>query len=79
VAAHGGRLRVRHIASFPFPWPPRTGRSELTRAQLELRDAVVRASEDDLDETVVAAYGWSEIADEDDVASRLDALHDRRR
>jgi hypothetical protein len=79
VSAHGGRLRVHHVASFPFPWPPRTGRSELTRAQLELRDAVVRASEDDLDEAVAAAYGWRDIADEDDLASRLKALHDTRR
>jgi hypothetical protein len=74
VAAHGGRLRVRHVASFPFPWPPRTELGALTREQLELRDAVVRASEANLDEAVTAAYGWRDIADEDDLVTRLRAL-----
>ncbi|HEY5552726.1 MAG TPA: hypothetical protein VIK52_12615 [Opitutaceae bacterium] len=78
VAAHGGRLRVRHVTSFPFPWPPRTGRSELTRAQFELRDAAVRASTEDLDAAVAAAYGWRDIADEDDLAERLRALNSAR-
>ncbi|HUG11381.1 MAG TPA: hypothetical protein VMM36_10220 [Opitutaceae bacterium] len=78
VAANGGRLRVRHVASFPFPWPPRTGRSELTRVQLELRDSVVRASPADLDTAVAATYGWRDIEDEDDLVSRLGAVYNSR-
>lgn len=78
VRANGGRLRVHHVASFPFPWPPHTGRSELTRAQLELRDSVLRAGPDRLDEAVAAAYGWNEITDEEDLVSRLRSLHSSR-
>jgi len=75
VDAHGGRLRVKHVASFPFPWPPRTELGALTREQLELRDRVIRAGGDDLDDAVAAAYGWHDIAGEADVVSHLRATH----
>ena len=79
VHAHGGRLRVRHIASFPFPWAPRTERGALTREQLELRDRVMRASADDLDDAAAAAYGWRDIASEADLIHRLRRAHESRR
>jgi hypothetical protein len=78
VAAHGGRLRVWHIASFPFPWPPRTELGALTRGQLELRDAVIRANAAELDDAVTAAYGWRDVGDEADLVARLCGIHSVR-
>lgn len=69
------RLRVHHVASFPFPWPPRTERGALTRGQLELRDRVVRAGDDELDAAVAAAYGWHDITFEADLVDRLQMLN----
>lgn len=75
VGAHGGRLRVRHVASFPFPWAPHAEFNSLSRVQVELRDAVNHAPVDNLDAAVAAAYGWKAALDEDEFVARLRALN----
>ena len=53
---------VDRVASFPFPWPPRTLLSSLTRPQEEHRLTLARAARgDDLEQLSAAAnaaYGW---------------------
>lgn len=57
------------VESFPFPWPPATPLSGLSKTQEEHRHAIVRATRggntDALNAAVLAAYGWP--ADFDDV------------
>lgn len=60
---HSGSLApIDRIASFPFPWPPRTLLSALTRPQEEQRLALARAARSgdlaQLSAAANAAYGW---------------------
>ena len=70
------------VMSFPFPWPPATTLSALTRAQEEHRLAVARAvrsgAQASLDAAVVAAYGWPDELSDDATMAELAALHGRR-
>jgi hypothetical protein len=53
---------VDRVASFPFPWPPRTLLSALTRPQEEQRLALARAARsadpEQLATAATTAYGW---------------------
>lgn len=70
------------VCSFPFPWPPGTALSTLTKAQEEQRLAIVRATRsgnaDDLDAAVLAAYGWPTDILDGDLLAHLSALHQAR-
>jgi len=60
---HSRRLPPANlVASYPFPWPPATLLSALTRTQEEQRLALARASRsgdlEQLNTAVLAAYGW---------------------
>jgi len=62
------------VEAFPFPWPPVTLLSALTRTQEEHRLAVARSArtgeQDSLDGAVASAYGWpGDLADEELVAN----------
>lgn len=50
------------VESFPFPWPPGTSLSALTKEQEDQRFAIARAARDGnpdvLNTAVLAAYGW---------------------
>jgi hypothetical protein len=81
--AHLATLPIDQLAgSFPFPWPPATGLSELSAAQEESRYAVARAiragNRDTLHEAVCRAYGWSLDLDESELRAKLLALHRSR-
>lgn len=70
------------VESFPFPWPPATLLSALTRTQEEHRLGIARAArsgaQDQLDLAVAAAYeGLNEITDRD-FAVRLEKLNRQR-
>ncbi|MEO6996226.1 MAG: hypothetical protein ABI273_21665 [Lacunisphaera sp.] len=70
------------VRSFPFPWPPATTLSALTRAQEEHRLAIARAvrsgAQASLDAAVVAAYGWPNDLSDDATLAELAALHRQR-
>jgi hypothetical protein len=70
------------LASFPFPWPPATPLSALSRAQEELRFAVSRAARAEegeaLEDAVARVYGWGSLADDGEVLERLGELHRQR-
>jgi hypothetical protein len=73
---------IEIVASFPFPWPPATTLSALSRAQEEHRLAIARAARSgaqaSLDVAIVAAYGWPNEISDDAAMAKLDALHRRR-
>lgn len=65
---HSRRTPTLAVDSFPFPWPPGTALSALTKTQEEHRHAIARAARGDdpaaLDAAVLAAYGWpADLAD----------------
>ncbi|MBX3738065.1 MAG: hypothetical protein KF715_15330 [Candidatus Didemnitutus sp.] len=71
------------LRSFPFPWPPATALSALSRAQEEQRFALARAARSDdsdaLEAALAAAYGWPADLADAELLARLDALHATRR
>jgi len=70
------------VMSFPFPWPPATLLSALTRTQEEHRLAIARAiragTQPSLDAAVTASYSWSDELSHEDAIAELSALHRRR-
>lgn len=80
-ALWSGRCRgvLAALRSFPFPWPPATPLSSLSRAQEEQRFALARAARAEdceaIDTALAAAYGWPNDLDDDAVIARLSALH----
>ncbi len=70
---------VLAVESFPFPWPPGTPLSALTKVQEEHRHAIVRASRGGdataLHTAVLAAYGWPADLADAEVTERLAKLH----
>lgn len=70
------------LRSFPFPWPPATPLSALTREQEEQRFALARAARsedgDAIDAALAAAYGWPTDADDAELLARLSAAHAKR-
>ncbi|RXK55246.1 hypothetical protein ESB00_04940 [Oleiharenicola lentus] len=63
------------IESFPFPWPPTTPLSALSKIQEEHRHAIVRATRGGdagaLNGAVLAAYGWPANLSEEEMFERL--------
>lgn len=70
------------LRSFPFPWPPATLLSALSRAQEEQRFALSRAARredaDAIDAALASAYGWPTDLDDAALLARLVALHAER-
>lgn len=79
--AHCGDLFTA-LRSFPFPWPPATPLSALTRAQEEQRFALSRAARsedtDAIEAALASAYAWTTDLDETDLFAQLAALHEGR-
>jgi hypothetical protein len=79
--AHCGEL-LAALRSFPFPWPPATPLSALSRAQEEQRFALARAARsedaDAIEIALAAAHGWPTDLDDADLLARLTALHSER-
>lgn len=77
----GGVLAA--LRSFPFPWPPATPLSSLSRAQEEQRFALARGARgedsDAIESALAAAYGWSIDLDDAELLARLAALHASKR
>lgn len=73
---------VPSVASFPFPWPPGTPLSALSKMQEEHRHALARAARsgnvEQLDSAVSAAYAWPTDLDDHARLDRLLALHRQR-
>lgn len=71
------------LRSFPFPWPPATPLSSLSRVQEEQRFTLSRAARsenaDAIETALAAAYGWPTDLDDPDLFTRLTALHAERR
>ena len=69
---------IDRVAAFPFPWPPRTLLSSLTRQQEEQRLNLARAARsndpEQLATAATAAYGWSTHLTTSDLLERLIAL-----
>ena len=81
--AHSPRLLPPMlVASFPFPWPPATLLSALTRAQEEQRLALARAARssagEPLESAAAAAYGWSADLTDGELLAQLTALNRQR-
>lgn len=76
------RQPVLAVESFPFPWPPATALSALTKAQEEHRHAIARAARggniEQLNDAVSGAYGWPVDCD-DEHLERLMSLNRLRR
>lgn len=64
------------LRSFPFPWPPATPLSALTRMQEEQRFALARAARnedlDAIDAALAAAYGWPAQLENAELLTQLD-------
>jgi hypothetical protein len=73
---------VAAAESFPFPWPPGTALSALTKAQEEQRHAVARAARsgnvEQLNIAVSDAYGWPADLDEANLLEKLGNLNRER-
>jgi hypothetical protein len=80
--AQHGRQPVLAIESFPFPWPPATPLSVLSKTQEEHRHAIVRAirsgNSDALNGAVLAAYGLPADLDDAELLTKLSALNRER-
>lgn len=79
---HSRRTPTLAVNSYPFPWPPATALSALSKAQEEQRYAVAKAARGSeaaqLNSAVSAAYGWpAELAD-DTLLARLQDLNRQR-
>lgn len=76
------RHPVLAVESFPFPWPPATPLSALTKAQEELRHTLTRAARGDdadaLNGAVLAAYGWPAGLDDRELFEKLALLQRQR-
>lgn len=79
---HSRRTPTLALNSFPFPWPPRTGLSALTKEQEEIRHDVAKAARSDdaetLNNAVAKAYGWPSDLSDDELVVRLGALNRER-
>ena len=73
---------VLAVESFPFPWPPATPLSGLSKTQEEQRHAIVRGTRsgdtDALNAAVLAAYSWPADLDEAELLAQLVALNRTR-
>lgn len=73
------RQPVLAVESFPFPWPPATPLSSLTKTQEEHRHAIARAARSGdtagLNEAVPAAYGWPSALDDAELLDNLTKLN----
>ncbi len=70
------------VTAFPFPWPPATLLSSLSRAQEEQRHAIARTArsgeQDQLNAAVATAYGWpGDLADEEIIACLIELNRER--
>ena len=67
------------VESFPFPWPPGTLLSALSKEQEEQRLAIARAARggdlDSLNAAVLDAYGWRADIHANELLAKLMALH----
>lgn len=70
------------LRAFPFPWPPATPLSALSRVQEEHRFDLSRAgrseSPDAIEEAVLRAYQWPADLRDHEIVDRLRALHAAR-
>lgn len=70
---------VLAVESFPFPWPPATPLSGLSKTQEEQRHAIVRTiragDADALNTAVLTAYGWPADLDDAPLLEKLVALN----
>lgn len=70
------------LRSFPFPWPPATPLSALSRLQEEHRFALARAARaedgDAIDDALADAYGWPAGLSSAEIHVRLATLHAQR-
>ncbi len=70
------------VETFPFPWPPATLFSALTREQEEHRMAITRAArgtdQERIDSAVAAAYGWTGGLTANETLAQLGELNRRR-
>ena len=70
------------VAAFPFPWPPATLLSSLTRTQEEQRLALARAARgadhEQLNSAAAAAYGWPADLPDHELLALLSALNRSR-
>jgi len=73
---------VLAVASFPFPWPPETTLSALSKFQEEQRHAIARAARgtngDQLNATVATGYGWPADLSDAELLDKLAALNETR-
>ncbi|MDQ5979469.1 MAG: hypothetical protein QG602_2443, partial [Verrucomicrobiota bacterium] len=73
------RQPVFAVESFPFPWPPATPLSALTKPQEEHRHAIARAirggNSAGLNHAVLTAYGWAEDIQHETLLENLAALN----
>ena len=76
------RVAALAISTYPFPWPPVTRLSALSKSQEEHRHAVARAARGagtgPLDSAVTAAYGWPPDLTDAELLTRLLVLHHQR-
>lgn len=76
------RHPVLAVESFPFPWPPATPLSALTKAQEEHRHTITRVARgedaDALNGAVLAAYGWPADLDDRELLEKLAMLQRQR-
>lgn len=70
------------VGSFPFPWRPATLLSSLSVVQEEQRHAIARSARsgdtEQLNSSVLAAYGWSTDLDETELLQKLSVLNRER-
>jgi hypothetical protein len=70
------------VETFPFPWPPATLLSALSRTQEEHRLAVARAArsgaQEQLDAAVAAAYGLADDPTDEEIVMQLGKLNQQR-
>lgn len=70
------------VQSYPFPWPPAKGLSDLSAAQEEHRHAIARAARSAdgarLEAAIAAAYGWPGGLPDDEVLAWLGDLNRTR-
>lgn len=70
------------LAAFPFPWPPATWLSSLSREQEELRLALARAArstdQEQVNSAATAAYGWPADLPADELLAHLTVLNRQR-
>lgn len=78
-AAHDLFVALR---SFPFPWPPATALSSLSRTQEDLRFDLARAARQEdlaaIDAAASRAYGWDPDSADDALLAALHRWHDVR-